>query len=62
MVRHGGTSILSIKGWAVATCLALLVCLAYVIMLECMLRQNEDNALDLPAYVRRRTLVDLVRR
>ena len=44
------------------TCLALLVCLAYVIMLECALRQTDDSALDLPAYVRRRTLVDLVRR
>ena len=47
---------------AAVTCLALLVCLAYVIMLECMLRQTDDNALDLPAYVRRRTLVDLARR
>ena len=38
---------------AAVTCLALLICLAYVIMLECALRQTDDNALDLPAHVRR---------
>jgi hypothetical protein len=47
---------------AVVTCLALLTCLVYALLLDCMLSQNDENAGDLPAYVRRRTLVDLVRR
>ena len=47
---------------AAVTCLALLICLAYALLLDCMLSQNDEHAGDLPAYVRRRTLVDLVRR
>jgi hypothetical protein len=40
--------------------LALLICLAYALLLDCMLNQSDEG--ELPAYVRRRTLVDLVRR
>jgi hypothetical protein len=47
---------------AAVTCLALLICLAYALLLDCLLRATDEDALDPPAFVRRRTLVDLVRR